>query len=155
MSQLEAAESGSVYRSAAGTMSKKAEVAWVSLFIFSRTSHLSDGPDIVQVCTRPCSPSLVHLCASYLPVSPLKNTNPLYCAPSLTSSPILLSIALSSRPVFKPLAPAASHCALRSRAQCPPLQPFVTLFLDGTTHLKAPRPFPVQTRSVRTREAVC
>jgi hypothetical protein len=89
-------------------------------------------------------------------VAAQKTKNRLYCAPSLTNSPILLSIALSSRPVLPTLlAPAASRCALFFHSISTHLQPFAMLFLNGTTHLKAPRPFPVRTRSVRTREAVC
>jgi hypothetical protein len=124
---------------------------------FSRTSHLSDGPDIVQGMYTSLSSS--HLAALYagasrLPISPLKPKIPLYCAPSLTNSPILLSIALSSRPGIKLLAPAVLSFPFAPNIH---LQLFATLFLPRwhTTHLKAPRPFPVRTRSARTREAVC
>ena len=68
--------------------------------------------------------------ASCRPISPLRTKkHPLYCAPSLTNSPILLSIALSSRPDIKPLAPASIVLSLSSRAQCPVHpQQFATLF---------------------------
>jgi hypothetical protein len=91
------------------TMFEKAEVAWVSLSIFRRPlicRTVQISYKYVHVLVLPSYCAVRRFLSLSSPLKQIKN--PLYCAPSLTNSPILLSIALSSRPVLpKSLAPAA------------------------------------------------
>lgn len=72
-------------------------------------------------------------------------------------SPIRRSCSQSPcrQDLFHQVVSSCSSCVFLSRSISIHLRPFAALFLGDITHLKAPRPFPVRTRSVRTREAVC
>lgn len=104
---------------------------------FSRTSHLSDGPDIVQVCTRPCPSILRRFRASCLPIRRLnKPKNPLLRTLPNQSADLALD-----RLVVKTCCQAVSPCcccAFLSARPMSTLQPFgVTLFL-AITHFNSP-----------------
>jgi hypothetical protein len=71
--------------------------------------HLSDGPDIVQVCTRRHPPHALH-CLALPFLIRLSRKVTLYCADCFTKLEILSSIALSSRPV--PVVRRCYCCAL-------------------------------------------
>jgi len=158
MSQLKAAQYCKGPYRQSSKLTSKSKGGLGIIVHFSRTSHPSDGPDIVQVCTRPCPPIVLRFRALLVSQFAAQNKSKiLYCAPSLTRAPILLSIALSSRPGIELLASGSCRGFLFARPNVPSPAGCIALFLATTTqtHLKAPRPFPVRTRSVRTREAVC
>ena len=133
-------------------LQKTAEMAWVSLSIFR-------GPLICR--TVQISYRYVHV-----PVLPSRCAVMRFLSPNLAAQNQRSSL-LCTLP--HQLADLALDClvvetcypVVSSKSCCDFLAPnlhvqtLATLFLDSSTHLKAPRPFPVRTRSVRTREAVC
>lgn len=132
-------------------------MSWVSLSI--SCADLSFAFSAFYVRTVQISYKYVHV-----PSFPLRQSRRL-CSPpgtkphtkipyfeaSLTRVLILSSMALSSSPVASPLVSVQLDSPLSFRA----CQRFLFSSQSSIAYLKAPRPFPVQTRSVRIRGAVC